>query len=92
MNEVFNANQTILSLQDTPGLDQFYKVIELENQRVAMADVGTTIRNSFPVDGDGYLLQYKFMNQIERVDRQFSTASMATLRDKITAFQATVNI
>ena len=102
MDEVFNANQTVLSLQDTPGLDQFYKdayddpaydsLTELENQRVAMVDVGTTIRNSFPVDGDGYLLQYKFVNQIERVDRQFSTASMATLRDKITTFQATVNI
>lgn len=102
MDEVYSVNETTLSLQDTPGLDAFYKeayddptydsLTELETQRVAMVDIGTTIRNSFPVDSNGYLLQYKFINTIERTDRQFTTAAMTPLRAKITIFQATVQV
>lgn len=62
-------------------LDQSYDVVSAFNTVIAtISAVMSNIRSTFPVDGNGYLLEKKFNAQGTYDFRQFTATQTATLR------------
>lgn len=103
MRQCHEAWTSINSVKATAGLDQYYKDIydnqlydyatELDAQLVAMQDIGTTIRNAFPLSPNGYLERETFIEDPPLTeDRSIPSAALGPLRDSIDAYLALVTV